>query len=44
MESVIKFLSNKLKRELAFKIIITKNIPIMSGLGGSATDLAAIIK
>jgi 4-diphosphocytidyl-2C-methyl-D-erythritol kinase len=44
MESVIKFLSNKLKRELALKIIIVKNIPIMSGLGGSATDLAAIIK
>jgi 4-diphosphocytidyl-2-C-methyl-D-erythritol kinase len=39
----IKFLSNKVNEPIHLDIHIIKNIPIMSGLGGSSTDVAAIM-
>jgi 4-diphosphocytidyl-2-C-methyl-D-erythritol kinase len=40
----IEYLSKLLKRSINLRIIINKRIPVMSGLGGSATDIAVIIK
>jgi 4-diphosphocytidyl-2C-methyl-D-erythritol kinase len=39
----IEYLTKLLKRKINLNIVIHKRIPIMSGLGGSATDVAAII-
>jgi 4-diphosphocytidyl-2C-methyl-D-erythritol kinase len=40
----IDYLSKLLKRTIFLNIIINKKIPVMAGLGGSATDVATIIK
>jgi 4-diphosphocytidyl-2C-methyl-D-erythritol kinase len=40
----IKFLSNKIKKTIHLAIHIKKHIPLMSGLGGSSTDVATIMK
>jgi 4-diphosphocytidyl-2C-methyl-D-erythritol kinase len=40
----LKFLSNKIHKPIYLSIHIKKHIPIMSGLGGSSTDVAAIMK
>jgi 4-diphosphocytidyl-2C-methyl-D-erythritol kinase len=39
----IKYLSKLLKKEIHLNIKINKNIPLMSGLGGSATNVASIM-
>ncbi|GHU27033.1 hypothetical protein FACS1894152_2950 [Bacilli bacterium] len=39
----IAYLQNILKTKLCYQIVVYKQIPFMSGLGGSATDAASII-
>jgi 4-diphosphocytidyl-2-C-methyl-D-erythritol kinase len=39
----VKYLSELLKKEIHLNIKIQKNIPLMSGLGGSATNVAAVM-
>jgi 4-diphosphocytidyl-2C-methyl-D-erythritol kinase len=40
----IDYLSKLLNRTIHLNIVIDKKIPVMAGLGGSATDVATIIK